>query len=318
MDANLLKQQYERGDRDFQGSQLSGTDLSWLTLSHSNLSGSDCYGANLSGTNLEGVDFSGTTNLSFANFSRANLANANLTGANLTGANLDEANLTDALYDEYTQFPLGFDPVAKQMMKQLPQVAPLPQTVAPLAATVPPKPPTPLEHNVQLEPTAARPDLPKPTPPEVTVQQQPQPQSKILPFLAAGSIIGASILVGFYILAQRTPPEVGLNRDVLPPSAPEPIAPEPSLVSPVIPELSPDPPVRRVIDTNASVSGIPGQKNMRSGPGTIYGVIATVTVGDRVQILNQGSDRGGYVWYEVYVPQTGGKGWIAAQLINPD
>ncbi len=277
MDASLLKQRYEKGDRNFQSSQFSGADLSWLTLSHVNLSGSDCYGANLSGANLEGVDFSGTTNLSFANLSRANLANANLTGANLTGANLDEADLTDALYDEHTQFPLGFDPAAKQMMKQPPKVVPPPQTVAPLSATVPPEPPTQLEPDVQLETAAARPDLPKPIPPDVvTVQQQPQPQSKILPFLVAGSIIGASILVGFFILAQRTPPEIGLDQEALPPSAPEPIAPasepiapEPDLASPVIPQLSPELPARRVIETNASVSGVPGQKNMRSGPGTI-------------------------------------------------
>jgi hypothetical protein len=70
--------------------------------------------------------------------------------------------------------------------------------------------------------------------------------------------------------------------------------------------------------TNATVSGTPGTKNMRSGAGTAYGVGGTVRTGDRLQILGSSYDRGGYQWYKVYHPQSGTTGWIAAQLISSD
>jgi hypothetical protein len=70
--------------------------------------------------------------------------------------------------------------------------------------------------------------------------------------------------------------------------------------------------------TNATVSGTPGTKNMRSGAGTAYGVVGTVRTGERLQILGSSYDRGGYQWYKVYHPQSGTTGWIAAQLISSD
>ena len=58
-------------------------------------------GANLSGANLSGANLSG-----------ANLNGANLEGANLYGANLDRADLGQAVADEDTRWPEGFDPRA--------------------------------------------------------------------------------------------------------------------------------------------------------------------------------------------------------------
>lgn len=40
--------------------------------------------------------------------------------------------------------------------------------------------------------------------------------------------------------------------------------------------------------------------------------------GDRVRIVGQRKDVGGYLWYEVLFPQSGVRGWIAAQLIQRD
>ncbi|MEG3439728.1 serine/threonine protein kinase [Pannus brasiliensis CCIBt3594] len=70
--------------------------------------------------------------------------------------------------------------------------------------------------------------------------------------------------------------------------------------------------------TNATVSGRSGTKNMRSGPGTAYGVVGQVPTGARVKILDSGHDRGGYLWYNVPAPSVGRSGWIAAQLIARD
>ena len=87
---------------------------------------------------------------------------------------------------------------------------------------------------------------------------------------------------------------------------------------PQIQPPSQPPPKASSRGTNATVSGTPGTKNMRSGAGTAYGVVGTVRTGDRLQILGSSYDRGGYQWYKVYHPQSGTTGWIAAQLISSD
>ncbi|MFM8298882.1 MAG: SH3 domain-containing protein, partial [Microcystis aeruginosa] len=87
---------------------------------------------------------------------------------------------------------------------------------------------------------------------------------------------------------------------------------------PQIPPPSQPPPKVSSSGTNATVSGTPGTKNIRSGAGTVYGVVRTVRTGDRLQILGSSYDRGGYQWYKVYHPQSGTTGWIAAQLISSD
>lgn len=91
----------------------------------------------------------------------------------------------------------------------------------------------------------------------------------------------------------------------------------PSRSDPPIAPSTP-PPSRPASDTNASIGGNSGVKNLRSGPGTVYGVVSSLRTGARVKIVSRGSDRGGYIWYKVYHPSTGTSGWVAAQLINRD
>ncbi|EFA68509.1 protein kinase domain-containing protein [Cylindrospermopsis raciborskii] len=68
--------------------------------------------------------------------------------------------------------------------------------------------------------------------------------------------------------------------------------------------------------TDAIVVGQPGYKNIRSGPGTTYKVLGTADTGDPVKILGSSYDQDNYQWYQVYHPNSGTTGWIAAQLIN--
>lgn len=71
-------------------------------------------------------------------------------------------------------------------------------------------------------------------------------------------------------------------------------------------------------ETNATIVGDSGSKNVRSGAGTIYDVVGTINTGDRVQILSDSYDLGGYKWFQIYHPASGISGWIASNLINPD
>jgi serine/threonine protein kinase, bacterial len=77
-------------------------------------------------------------------------------------------------------------------------------------------------------------------------------------------------------------------------------------------------PSRSTGDTNATVKGEGGSKNVRTGPGTKYPTEHECYPGDRVKIIDQNTDSGGYVWYKVYFPKSGASGWMAAQLIRPD
>ncbi len=70
--------------------------------------------------------------------------------------------------------------------------------------------------------------------------------------------------------------------------------------------------------TNASITGEPGSKNIRSGPGTNYASPHMAYPGDRVKITSTTQDKNGYTWYKVYFPKSGAEGWIAAQLVSPD
>jgi serine/threonine protein kinase, bacterial len=68
-------------------------------------------------------------------------------------------------------------------------------------------------------------------------------------------------------------------------------------------------------ETNAIIAGYSGVKNIRSGPGTNYGVVTSIPTGTRIRIISSSSDQGGYLWYQVALPN-GVTGWIAAQLVN--
>jgi serine/threonine protein kinase, bacterial len=93
------------------------------------------------------------------------------------------------------------------------------------------------------------------------------------------------------------------------------IVTEPPAASPDVP-AAPSP---ASDNTNATiVSTTSGQKNIRSGPGTRFGIQHVAYPGDRVRILETSQDVGGYTWHKVYFPKTGANGWIAAQLIQRD
>jgi serine/threonine protein kinase, bacterial len=71
-------------------------------------------------------------------------------------------------------------------------------------------------------------------------------------------------------------------------------------------------------DTNATITGQSGTKNVRSGPGTNNAIAFSLQTGERVKVIGQDTDQGGYQWYKIYSPQTGSSGWVAAQLLRLD
>ncbi|NJK29277.1 MAG: protein kinase [Acaryochloris sp. SU_5_25] len=92
---------------------------------------------------------------------------------------------------------------------------------------------------------------------------------------------------------------------------PAPPTPSPSPSPPVTPKPTPE-------SRNATIIGTPESKNIRTGPGTQFPTQHIAYPGDRVQIVGQGKDKGGYLWYEIYFPESGARGWIAAQLLEVD
>ena len=109
MDSKQLKILYDQGDRNFQKADLSGVDLSGLDLREADFRGADLYGTQFMDSLLCKADFSEGTNLGYAKLDRADLSEANLSGANLEGACLEGAIAQDAIYDQNTVFPVGFD-----------------------------------------------------------------------------------------------------------------------------------------------------------------------------------------------------------------
>jgi len=103
--------------------------------------------------------------------------------------------------------------------------------------------------------------------------------------------------------AEKTAAEAEANPEVAP------VPPSPA-------EAAPRPPAS-VPNANASIVGQPGSKNIRAGAGTTFGVIDTVGVGDRVQIVDRNTDSGGNPWYQIATPN-GNVGWVAGQLIQVD
>jgi len=89
---------------NLQGADLGQADLRGADLSGADLRGSDLHQAVLQGADLEGADLEG------ADLEGADLFEAELRMANLDQANLNEARLIGARYDNFTHWPLGFDP----------------------------------------------------------------------------------------------------------------------------------------------------------------------------------------------------------------
>jgi hypothetical protein len=88
----------------------------------------------------------------------------------------------------------------------------------------------------------------------------------------------------------------------------------------VVPTPPPPPPPPPPTTTtppklDATVSGDPGTKNLRSGPGTKYDVVGTVQTGESVTILAKSFDTGGYSWVKV-LTASGQTAWIAGHLLN--
>jgi len=100
---------------NLEGTDLIGADLNEANLSQATLKICELQKANLQGANLSRADLSHSViedvNLSGAKLSQANLYRTDLNGTNLAGADLTDANLSEALYNNQTKWPAGFDPV---------------------------------------------------------------------------------------------------------------------------------------------------------------------------------------------------------------
>ena len=84
------------GDAMLYKAPLAEAQLIGANLQDANLRDARLWEADLKGADLRGAD----------------LRNAGLEGADLTGTDLRGADVQDALYDEYTVWPAGFDPDA--------------------------------------------------------------------------------------------------------------------------------------------------------------------------------------------------------------
>lgn len=82
--------------------------------------------------------------------------------------------------------------------------------------------------------------------------------------------------------------------------------------------LTPNPSPRLEPSGNGVVTGEPGSKNVRGGPGTNYPVIGSISTGERVMVVGSSFDTGGFKWYQIRHPLSGSTGWIAAQLLDID
>jgi uncharacterized protein YjbI with pentapeptide repeats len=102
---------------NLEGARLYGANLEGAALKGANLKEAGLTGANLKDAGLHGAVLRGA-DLTGANLEGAGLEGANLEGANLQGANLRGAVLLNALYDDATTWPGGFDVVAQGAVRR--------------------------------------------------------------------------------------------------------------------------------------------------------------------------------------------------------
>jgi serine/threonine protein kinase, bacterial len=144
-----------------------------------------------------------------------------------------------------------------------------------------------------------------------------------------GGLIGASILGAAALVAQQLPHAFQASKEASSSSTPKAkksaqkkTTAKTQAAIPIIaapqPEAAPHPVPAPSSPTNATVMGEPGSKYVRAGVGTQYGVVDTTYPGDRVQVLNGAYNSDGFLWYQVYSPKTGSKGWMASHLVDVD
>jgi uncharacterized protein YjbI with pentapeptide repeats len=102
---------------NLEGARLYGANLEGAALKGANLKDAGLTGANLKDAGLHGATLTGA-DLTGANLEGAGLEGANLEGANLQGANLRGAVLLNALYDDATTWPGGFDVAAQGAVRR--------------------------------------------------------------------------------------------------------------------------------------------------------------------------------------------------------
>ncbi|NEN95506.1 MAG: SH3 domain-containing protein [Moorea sp. SIO3I7] len=60
-------------------------------------------------------------------------------------------------------------------------------------------------------------------------------------------------------------------------------------------------------------------KNVRSSPNTDGdNIVGKIRIGSRVEVLREGRDRTNDLWYKIYDPSSGTRGWIAEQFVERD
>lgn len=201
--------------------------------------------------------------------------------------------------------------------------------------------PSPLVSNGPVpEPSAVEPtqavipqhQLIQPVVPPSTNQGQrfPEWQKAVL----TGGVIGLFVLAGAMLLRgqvsdllTRDSPSSTPSLDSGSPAADKAVSatpsPSPSTNNSQVNQPTPPPPVKVALppnadQTNASIVGEPGSKNIRSGPGTHYAQTHIAYPGDRITLITSDRDQGGFLWHNVYFPKSQAQGWIAAQLVRSD
>ena len=116
---------------NYRGAWLAKSNLEGASMQFINLAGSVLLDANMQDTNLKGAILQDAI-LDGANLNNANLYGADLRWARMKETKLDGAKLTNAIYDNNTVWPEGFDPIsagafsidasskAKQKLSKLP------------------------------------------------------------------------------------------------------------------------------------------------------------------------------------------------------
>jgi serine/threonine-protein kinase len=117
---------------------------------------------------------------------------------------------------------------------------------------------------------------------------------------------------------QAAPQQAPPPQTVIVQAAPAPVTDKEAAPEKPVKEPPVEKPAKNTGNTNATIVGQPGSKNIRSGPGTAYAANHIAYPGDRVRVLQRSNDSGGYTWYKVYFPESGADGWIAGQLLNID